>query len=126
MDNLYPNFFSAPVNPKAELRSKIVAEFLVSLSLLDIDEGCMKDSEWKWNLNAESLAHLSDLFFVQPSAFIEHLAKYRKSMDEIELREKQLAAMRVDVCSTAALKKLKGGCCLHIVNFYVGINAIFM
>lgn len=44
----------------------------------------------------------------QPSAFIEHLAKYRKSMDEIELREKQLAAMRVDVCSTVALKKLKG------------------
>lgn len=28
-------------------------------------------------------------------------------MDEIELREKQLAAMRVDVCSTVALKKLK-------------------
>ncbi len=29
-------------------------------------------------------------------------------MDEIELKEKQLAAMRVDVCSTEALKKLKG------------------
>ncbi|KAK3525048.1 hypothetical protein QTP86_014159 [Hemibagrus guttatus] len=42
-----------------------------------------------------------------PSAFMEHLTKYRKSMDEIELREKQLAAMRVDVCSTVALKKLK-------------------
>ncbi|XP_073677949.1 regulation of nuclear pre-mRNA domain-containing protein 2 isoform X1 [Garra rufa] len=42
-----------------------------------------------------------------PSAFIEHLSKYRKSMDEIELKEKQLAAMRVDVCSTEALKKLK-------------------
>ncbi|TSO05400.1 Regulation of nuclear pre-mRNA domain-containing protein 2 [Bagarius yarrelli] len=60
----------APLNPKAALRSKIVAEFL-------------------------------------PSAFVEHLTKYRKSMDEIELREKQLAAMRVDVCSTEALKKLK-------------------
>ncbi|XP_051727973.1 regulation of nuclear pre-mRNA domain-containing protein 2a [Ctenopharyngodon idella] len=42
-----------------------------------------------------------------PSGFIEHLSKYRKSMDEIELKEKQLAAMRVDVCSTEALKKLK-------------------
>uniref|UniRef100_A0A4W4EN91 Regulation of nuclear pre-mRNA domain-containing protein 2 n=1 Tax=Electrophorus electricus TaxID=8005 RepID=A0A4W4EN91_ELEEL len=42
-----------------------------------------------------------------PSAFSEHLNKYRNSMDEIELREKQLAAMRVDVCSTEALKKLK-------------------
>lgn len=42
-----------------------------------------------------------------PSTFIEHLSKYRKSMDEIELKEKQLAAMRVDVCSTEALKKLK-------------------
>ncbi|KAK7124457.1 hypothetical protein R3I94_018732 [Phoxinus phoxinus] len=42
-----------------------------------------------------------------PSAFIEHLSTYRNSMDEIELKEKQLAAMRVDVCSTEALKKLK-------------------
>ncbi|XP_026087721.1 regulation of nuclear pre-mRNA domain-containing protein 2 isoform X1 [Carassius auratus] len=42
-----------------------------------------------------------------PTAFIEHLSKYRTSMDEIELKEKQLAAMRVDVCSTEALKKLK-------------------
>lgn len=49
------------------------------------------------------------LFFpMKPSAFIENLSKYRKSMDEIELKEKQLAAMRVDVCSTEALKKLKG------------------
>lgn len=47
-------------------------------------------------------------FACQPTAFIEHLSKYRKSMDEIELKEKQLAAMRVDVCSTEALKKLKG------------------
>ncbi|XP_016329683.1 CUGBP Elav-like family member 3 isoform X1 [Sinocyclocheilus anshuiensis] len=60
----------APVNAKAALKSKIVAEFA-------------------------------------PSAFIEHLSTYRKSMDEIELKEKQLAAMRVDVCSTEALKKLK-------------------
>ncbi|XP_022538732.2 regulation of nuclear pre-mRNA domain-containing protein 2a [Astyanax mexicanus] len=58
------------VNPKAALRSKIVAEFV-------------------------------------PSAFIEQLTKYRKSIDETELKEKQLAAMRVDVCSTTALKKLK-------------------
>lgn len=46
-------------------------------------------------------------------------------MDEIELREKQLAAMRVDVCSTVALKKLKGCCCVHIItNLYMGLNAI--
>lgn len=37
-------------------------------------------------------------------------------MDEIELREKQLAAMRVDVCSTVALKKLKGRYDVHIRN----------
>ncbi|KAA0710135.1 Regulation of nuclear pre-mRNA domain-containing protein 2 [Triplophysa tibetana] len=61
---------SDPVNSKAALKSKIVAEFV-------------------------------------PSAFIENLSKYRKSMDEIDLKEKQLAAMRVDVCSTEALKKLK-------------------
>lgn len=56
---------------------------------------------------------------------MEHLTKYRKSMDEIELREKQLAAMRVDVCSTTALKKLKGCCCMLVLrNLYMGIDVV--
>ncbi|CDR01579.1 unnamed protein product [Oncorhynchus mykiss] len=60
----------APVNPKAALQSKIVAEFV-------------------------------------PQAFIDHLSKYHSSVEEVSLKEKQLAAMRVDVCSTEALKRLK-------------------
>ncbi|KAG7457855.1 hypothetical protein MATL_G00231680 [Megalops atlanticus] len=61
---------TAPANPKAALKSKIVAEFA-------------------------------------PQAFMEQLSSYRRSMEEAELKEKQLAAMRVDVCSTEALKRLK-------------------
>lgn len=33
---------------------------------------------------------------------------YKRSLEESELREKQLTALRVDVCSTEALKRLKG------------------
>ncbi|KAJ8354848.1 hypothetical protein SKAU_G00224150 [Synaphobranchus kaupii] len=60
----------APVNPKAALKSKIVAEFA-------------------------------------PQTFIEQLSTYKKSMEEAELKEKQLSALRVDVCSTEGLKRLK-------------------
>ncbi|XP_023685788.1 regulation of nuclear pre-mRNA domain-containing protein 2 [Paramormyrops kingsleyae] len=60
----------APVNPKAALKSKIVAEFA-------------------------------------PQAFIEQLSKYKQSVEEADLKEKQLSALRVDVCSTEALKRLK-------------------
>ncbi|KAI7806697.1 putative regulation of nuclear pre-mRNA domain-containing protein 2 [Triplophysa rosa] len=42
-----------------------------------------------------------------PHDFIEHLALYKRSLEESDLREKQLAALRVDVCSTEALKRLK-------------------
>ncbi|XP_069549383.1 LOW QUALITY PROTEIN: regulation of nuclear pre-mRNA domain-containing protein 2a [Brachyistius frenatus] len=59
-----------PVECKADLRSKIVAEFV-------------------------------------PQALIDQLSKYKKSLEEVDLREKQLAAMRVDICSSDALKKLK-------------------
>ena len=45
---------------------------------------------------------------MQPQAMMELLSKYVGSVEEVEIREKQLAAMRVDVCSTEALKKLKG------------------
>ncbi|XP_077364378.1 regulation of nuclear pre-mRNA domain-containing protein 2a [Festucalex cinctus] len=59
-----------PVESKAELRSKIVAEFV-------------------------------------PQSFIDHLSTYKRSMEDVDLREKQLATMRVDICSSEALKKLK-------------------
>uniref|UniRef100_A0A9J8AHU9 Regulation of nuclear pre-mRNA domain-containing protein 2 n=1 Tax=Cyprinus carpio carpio TaxID=630221 RepID=A0A9J8AHU9_CYPCA len=42
-----------------------------------------------------------------PQDFVEQLMSYKNSVDESDLREKQLAALRVDVCSTEALKRLK-------------------
>nr|XP_021506225.1 regulation of nuclear pre-mRNA domain-containing protein 2 [Meriones unguiculatus] len=57
-------------NPKAALKSKIVAEF-------------------------------------RSQALIEELLMYKRSEDQIELKEKQLSTMRVDVCSTETLKCLK-------------------
>ncbi|XP_074044813.1 regulation of nuclear pre-mRNA domain-containing protein 2 isoform X2 [Macrotis lagotis] len=57
-------------NPKAALKSKIVAEF-------------------------------------RSQALIDELLLYKRSEDQIELKEKQLATMRVDVCSTETLKCLK-------------------
>ncbi|XP_059363279.1 regulation of nuclear pre-mRNA domain-containing protein 2-like [Carassius carassius] len=42
-----------------------------------------------------------------PHDFVERLMSYKNSLDESDLREKQLAALRVDVCSTEALKRLK-------------------
>ncbi|KAM9340238.1 regulation of nuclear pre-mRNA domain-containing protein 2a [Symphorus nematophorus] len=42
-----------------------------------------------------------------PQALLDELSKYKRSVEEIDLREKQLAAMRVDICSSEGLKKLK-------------------
>ncbi|XP_051928191.1 regulation of nuclear pre-mRNA domain-containing protein 2a [Hippocampus zosterae] len=42
-----------------------------------------------------------------PQSLIDHLSKYKRSLEDVDLREKQLAAMRVDICSSEALKKLK-------------------
>ncbi|XP_056157751.1 regulation of nuclear pre-mRNA domain-containing protein 2 [Lampris incognitus] len=60
----------AQANPKAALKSKIVAEFT-------------------------------------PQSFIEQLSGHKRAVEEEEFKEKQLAALRVDVCSTEALKRLK-------------------
>ncbi|KAM6903421.1 regulation of nuclear pre-mRNA domain-containing protein 2a [Lycodopsis pacificus] len=42
-----------------------------------------------------------------PQALVEELSKYKKSLEEVDQREKQLAAMRIDICSSDALKRLK-------------------
>ncbi|XP_015683381.1 regulation of nuclear pre-mRNA domain-containing protein 2 isoform X1 [Protobothrops mucrosquamatus] len=57
-------------NPKAALKSKIVAEF-------------------------------------RPQSLVDELLSHKHSEDQIELKEKQLSTMRVDVCSTETLKCLK-------------------
>ncbi|NXE16830.1 RPRD2 protein, partial [Lophotis ruficrista] len=62
---------TASTNPKAALKSKIVAEF-------------------------------------RPQSLIDELLLYKRSEEQIELKEKQLSTMRVDVCSTETLKCLKG------------------
>lgn len=46
--------------------------------------------------------------FCQPQSLIDELLLYKRSEDQIELKEKQLSTMRVDVCSTETLKCLKG------------------
>ncbi|XP_072283930.1 regulation of nuclear pre-mRNA domain-containing protein 2 [Pyxicephalus adspersus] len=61
----------APVaNPKAALKSKIVAEF-------------------------------------RPQSLIDDLLTYKRAAEHTEFKEKQLSNMRVDVCSTETLKRLK-------------------
>ncbi|NXY10958.1 RPRD2 protein, partial [Pteruthius melanotis] len=67
----FPFIPAASTNPKAALKSKIVAEF-------------------------------------RPQSLIDELLLYKRSEDQIELKEKQLSTMRVDVCSTETLKCLKG------------------
>ncbi|KAK1896066.1 Regulation of nuclear pre-mRNA domain containing protein 2 [Dissostichus eleginoides] len=42
-----------------------------------------------------------------PQSLIDQLSKYKQVVAEEEFRENQLAALRVDVCSTEALKRLK-------------------
>ncbi|KAM3596838.1 uncharacterized protein V6R79_021551 [Siganus canaliculatus] len=42
-----------------------------------------------------------------PQALVDELLKYKRSVDEVDLREKQLAAMRVDICNSETLKRLK-------------------
>jgi len=104
----------APVNTRSALKSKIVAEFVVNIQYSHnrLEWQCWPLG-WAHLIGWEKVFNLTSnlLVFIltcQPTAFIEHLSTYRNSMDEIELKEKQLAAMRVDVCSTEALKKLKG------------------
>ena len=48
------------------------------------------------------------LLCLQPSSFIDQLSLHKRAMEEEALREKQLEALRVDVCSNEALKRLKG------------------
>lgn len=45
---------------------------------------------------------------MQPQSLVDELLSHKLSEDQIELKEKQLSTMRVDVCSTETLKCLKG------------------
>ena len=75
---------------------------------------------FNWWLALDGVAHnntisllphallLSFPLSLQPQSFIEQLAGFKRVVEEEELRETQLTALRVDVCSTEALKRLKG------------------
>ncbi|XP_078062084.1 regulation of nuclear pre-mRNA domain-containing protein 2-like, partial [Mustelus asterias] len=43
----------------------------------------------------------------RPQALIDQLGSYKQAEDEREFKEKQLGSLRVDVCSTETLKRLK-------------------
>ncbi|XP_072094326.1 regulation of nuclear pre-mRNA domain-containing protein 2a isoform X2 [Mobula birostris] len=43
----------------------------------------------------------------RPAALIDQLGSYKQAEDEREFKEKQLGTLRVDVCSTETLKRLK-------------------
>lgn len=42
-------------------------------------------------------------------------------MEEVDLREKQLAAMRIDICNPETLKKLKGACLSHLFTLVLSV-----
>ncbi|XP_053331711.1 regulation of nuclear pre-mRNA domain-containing protein 2 [Spea bombifrons] len=43
----------------------------------------------------------------RPQKLIDDLSTFKRSVDHVDLKEKQLSNMRVDVCSTETLKRLK-------------------
>ncbi|XP_030641415.1 regulation of nuclear pre-mRNA domain-containing protein 2 [Chanos chanos] len=42
-----------------------------------------------------------------PQVLIDQLSGHKRALEEADLREKQLASLRLDICSTEALKRLK-------------------
>ncbi|KAG7254593.1 hypothetical protein CRUP_038043 [Coryphaenoides rupestris] len=60
------------------------------------------------SIRLQSCSKVKDCCRVCARGAGEQLTTYKGSLEEVELREKQLAAMRVDVCSSSALRKLKG------------------
>lgn len=89
----------APSNTKAALKSKIVAEFTVSrLCCAPLPRA----------LRFACPTPVMCAFVFQPQSLLEQLSRYKRAAAEEELREKQLGALRVDLCSPEALKRLKG------------------
>lgn len=89
----------APSNTKAALKSKIVAEFTVS----QLCCGSLPRA-----LSFRFPTPVVCAFAFQPQSLLEQLSRYKRAAAEEELREKQLGALRVDLCSPEALKRLKG------------------
>ncbi|XP_061681427.1 regulation of nuclear pre-mRNA domain-containing protein 2a [Syngnathoides biaculeatus] len=81
----------------AKLRSSLVKEESPPVTPLEQKTPIESKAERRSKIVAE---------FV-PQSLIDHLSKYKRSLEDVDIREKQLATMRVDICSSEALKKLK-------------------
>lgn len=71
-------------------------------------EAVWKQSGGRASLPWNVMRRLFLFALFQPQSLIDELLLYKRSEDQIELKEKQLSTMRVDVCSTETLKCLKG------------------
>ncbi|XP_034016100.1 regulation of nuclear pre-mRNA domain-containing protein 2a [Thalassophryne amazonica] len=81
----------------AELRNSLVKE----------DSPPETPIEQKTPVESTAELHSKVVAEFVPQALIDQLSKYKKSLEEVDLTEKQLTAMRVDIFSSNALKKLK-------------------
>ncbi|XP_030604751.1 regulation of nuclear pre-mRNA domain-containing protein 2 isoform X2 [Archocentrus centrarchus] len=93
---------------------EVIGQFKASLNKKEKEREKPKEKEKEKeatpaNAPANSKAALKSKIVAEftPHSLVEQLLKYRQSVAEEELQEKQLSALRVDVCSTEALKRLK-------------------
>nr|XP_020473229.1 regulation of nuclear pre-mRNA domain-containing protein 2 isoform X2 [Monopterus albus] len=93
---------------------EVIAQFKASLNKKEKEREKQKEKEKEKespsaNAPANTKAALKSKIVAEftPQSLIEQLSKYKRAVAEEEFREKQLAALRVDVCSTEALKRLK-------------------
>ncbi|XP_026172559.1 regulation of nuclear pre-mRNA domain-containing protein 2-like isoform X2 [Mastacembelus armatus] len=95
---------------------EVIAQFKASLTKKEKEREKQKEKEKEKekdppppNVPPNNKAALKSKIVAEftPQSLIEQLSRYKRAVAEEELREKQLAALRVDVCSTEALKRLK-------------------
>lgn len=115
-------FLFSLANSKAALKSKILAEFTVGVFFLCVTT---VNYHWVWILLFIYLFWTVKRYFffffnpLQPQTLIEQLSTFKKAITEEELREKQLPPLRLDICSSEALKRLKGQ-----IFIFVGVTSV--
>ncbi|TWW65648.1 Regulation of nuclear pre-mRNA domain-containing protein 2 [Takifugu flavidus] len=99
-----------PVESKADLRSTIVAEFVGRRPVWRPVGERWADVGVVVAMFVVNTKQVQQAFYCstsQPQTLVDKLSRYKKSVEEVDLREKQLAAMRIDICNAENLKKLK-------------------
>ncbi|KAM6910649.1 regulation of nuclear pre-mRNA domain-containing protein 2 [Xenentodon cancila] len=93
---------------------EVIAKFKASLNKKEKEREKQKEKEKEKetppsNATTSTKAALKSKIVAEftPQSLIEQLLRSKRAVAEEEFREKQLAALRVDVCSTEALKRLK-------------------